>query len=330
MLQAGAAADGALAAALADWPGRWTVDLAQGAGASRDVRTAAGPARVRALRLDATRFVLEAEARARAGALPGEEAAVRRRGLLVHLQVLTPPGSAAVTAGGPVDVAAGALVDGNASSSAECAGGAAVPGPAVAAPAVTAPPGAVAGEVRSDSAAWAPALAPRFGAVAYADLRAAVDRMATPAGPASPLPRAGGGEGPFGPAAEPCAVDAASWGEPRRGPDAVTACGGAYPVVRLRGPVARLAGPARFQGLVLADGDLEVDGLVEGAGMLVVRGAVRVDGALVLDGALVAGGAVRLGAGSRVRASPCATSRAAAYAARAGPFARRSWAEVTR
>jgi hypothetical protein len=333
VLQAGAAADGALAAVLAAWPGRWTTALAPGASDWRDVRTPAGPARVRVVRLDAERFAVEAWAASRAGAMPDEAPAERRRMLLVRVAALTPPGVAAVTAAGGVEVATGALVDGTASAPAgwtDC-GNAVAAGVAVAAPTLTAAPGTVVGAVHADSAAWAPALAPRLGEVAFAAVRAAVERDA---GTFAPQPRAGDGAGdggtPAGDPAEPCALDGDSWGDPRRGSAAVAACEGAWPVVRLRGPVVRLAGPARFQGTLLVDGDLEVDGLVEGAGTVVVRGAVRAAGSLVLDGALVAGGSVRLGAGSRVRASACATSRAAAYAARASPLARRSWAEVTR
>jgi hypothetical protein len=252
--------------------------------------------------------------------------------LLVRVAALTAPAEAAITAAGRVVVQAGALVDGIGGAPAgwtDC-GGVGTPGLAVAAPTLDAAPGSVVGTARADSAAWAPALAPRFGEVAYAAVRAVVERDA---GVFAPQPRAAAGAGgvaPAGDPAEPCALDAGSWGDPRRGATAVAACEGALPVVRLRGPVARLVGPARFQGTLLVDGDLEVDGLVEGAGTVVVRGAVRAAGSLVLDGALVAGGDVWLGAGSRVRASACATSRAAAYAARASPLARRSWAEVAR
>lgn len=330
VLQAGAAADAALAAVVAEWPGRWSVGLVAGGGEGRDVRTTAGLARVRVTRLDAERFAVEAEARSRAGALPGEEPAVRRRAVLVSLEALAAPGSAAVTAGGVVDLAAGAAVDGATQARADECGGAVGTGVAVAAPLVRAAPGAVVlGLVRADSAAWAGARSPHLGEVAYAAVRAGAT---LDAGVLTPAPQAGGATaGAFAAdPVEPCAVTAASWGEPRRGAGSVAACEAAWPAVRVRGPVARLVGPARFQGTLLVDGDLEVEGLVEAAGSVVVRGAVRAAGALVLDGVLVAGGDVALGAGSRVRASACAASRAAAYAARASPLARRSWVEVTR
>lgn len=335
VVQAGAAADGALAELVARWPARWNVALVPGTGAWREMATAAGPARVRVVRLDAGRFALEAEARSAAVVSPEEGAAVRRRMLLVRLRHVAPPAAAAVTAGGPVALDAGAVVDGAdavPNGWADClpvAGGSL----AVAAPEVLAEPGAdVRGVVRTDAAAWAAALDPRFGDAPYAELAAgAVVDVDAGAGPFAPVPRAlGGASTPGDAGAEPCALDAGSWGEPRRGPGAEPACEGALPVVHLRGRVARLQGPARFQGTLLVDGDLEIEGLVEAAGMVVVRGAVQGAGALVLDGRLVAGGGVRLAGGSRVRASACAAVRAAAYAARAGPLARRAWAEVQR
>lgn len=335
-LQAGAAADGALAELVARWPARWNLALAPGAGAWRDVTTAAGTARVRAVRLDAGRFALEAEGRSAGVVSPEAGAAVRRRLLLVRLQSVALPAGAAVTAGGVVELAEGAVVDGADQVPigwADCPP-AAGELPAVAAPEVRADAGAeVRGVVRTDTAAWAAALDPRLGDEPYAGLAAgAVVQGDAGAGSFAPVPRAvGGGAGPVGDVgAEPCALDVASWGEPRRGGGAESACEGASPAVHLRGGVARVRGPARFQGTLLVDGDLEVEGLVEGVGVVVVRGAVRGAGALVLDGALVAGGGVRLAGGSRVRASGCAVARAAAYSARASPLARRAWAEVQR
>jgi hypothetical protein len=337
-LQAGAAADGALAELGARWPARWNRALAPGAGAWRDIVTAAGAARVRATRLDPGRFALEAEARSAAVASPEAGAAVRRRYLLVRLRHVAPPAGAAVTAGGPVELAAGSVVDGAdqvPTGWADCAAA----GPdvtAVAAPEVRAEAGSeVRGVVRTDAPSWAAALDPRFGEESYAGLAAgAAIQVDAGAGAAvfAPVPRAAGAAIAPGDdvGAEPCVLDAGSWGDPWRGAGAVGACEGALPVVHLRGGVVRLVGPARFQGTLLVDGDLEIEGAVEAVGVVVVRGAVRGTGALALDGALVAGGGVRLGAGSRVRASGCGVARAAAYSARASPLARRAWAEVQR
>jgi hypothetical protein len=312
--------------------GRWTTGLTTGAGEWRDVRTPAGQARVRVVRLDAERFAVEAWAASRAGSASDEAPAERRRMLLVRAAALTPPGVAAITAAGHVDVQAGALVDGIGGAPpgwTDC-GAVGASGLAVAAPTLAGAPGTVVGAARADSAAWAPALAPRSrrGGVRGRACRGRARRRRLRAAAAGR--RRGGRRRAGRRPRRAVRARRGSWGDPRRGATAVAACEGALPVVRLRGPVARLVGQARFQGTLLVDGDLEVDGLVEGAGTVVVRGAVRAAGSLVLDGALVAGGDVRLGAGSRVRTSACATSRAAAYAAQASPLARRSWAEVAR
>lgn len=334
-LRAGAAADGALAVTLARWPARWNAALGTGDTASRTVSTPAGLARVRVLRLDAERFVVEAEARSGVGIVNGP--AVRRRMVLARLRHVALAPEAAVTAGGAVAVAAGATVaaadqtpDGWTDCGPPVGGG--FGAAAVAAPDAVVDPGAVViGPVRTEAAAWAGALDPQFGDDVYAAHAARAQLVVEAVGALSPLPAGGspGGSGDVG--AEPCALTPASWGEPARGAGAVAACTGALPLVHLRGSPVRLRGPARFQGTLLVDGDLVVEGLVQGAGVVVVRGAVDAGaGSLVLDGALVAGGPVRLGTGSRVRASSCAAARASGYAARAVPLARRAWAEVLR
>jgi len=335
VLQAGAAADGGLAVTLARWPARWNAALAPGDTTARTVTTPAGPARVRVLRLDAERFVLEAEARSGAGIVDGP--AVRRRMLFARLRHVALAAEAAVTAGGVVEIAAGATVvaadqvpDGWTGCGPPAGGG--FGAAAVAAPDAMVDPGAtVVGPVRTDAAAWAGAADPQFGDATYAAHATRAHVVVDAAGPLSPLPAAGAPAAPGDVGAEPCALGAASWGEPARGAGAVAACAGALPLVHLRGSSVRLRGPARLQGTLLVDGDLVVEGLVQGAGLVVVRGAVDASaGALVLDGALIAGGPVRLGAGSRVRASSCAAARANQYAARAAPLARRAWAEVLR
>jgi hypothetical protein len=329
-VQAELAADGALAALVARWPARWNLALGAGDGATREVDTPAGRARVRAVRLDAERFALEAESRAGVGALPGDGPAVRRRMLVVRLRHTRPAVAAAVTAAGAVRLPASAAVAGGDAVPdgwAECPPQVAGPAEAVAAPDVVADLLAtVDGPVRTDSAAWAEAVLPRFGDAAFAEHSRRAHVTVDAAGALSPAPTAGG-DG----AAEPCALGAANWGEPARGAGAVAACEGDFPVVHVRAPLVRLRGPARLQGTLLVDGDLAVEGEVRAAGLVVVRGAVDASaGALVLDGALVAGGPVRLGAGSRVRRSTCAVDRASRYGARATPLARRAWSEVVR
>jgi hypothetical protein len=330
-VQAELAADGALAALVARWPARWNLALGAGDGATREVDTPAGRARVRAVRLDAERFALEAESRAAGGALPGDGPAVRRRMLVVRLRHTRPDVAAAVTAAGEVRLTAGAAVVAEHAAPdgwTECPPQGTAAADAVAAPDVVADLLAtVDGAVRTDSAAWAAAVLPRFGDAAFAEHAGRAHVLVDAAGALSPTPAAGGD----GTGGEPCPLGAANWGEPARGAGAVAACEGALPVVHVRAPLVRLRGPARFQGTLLVDGDLAVEGEVRAAGLVVVRGAVDASaGALVLDGALVAGGAVRLGAGSRVRGSTCAVDRASLYGARATPLARRAWSEVVR
>jgi hypothetical protein len=330
-VQTASGAEGALAAVLARWPARWNLELAQGVRVVRDVTTAAGAARVWVVRLDSTRLAVEVEARA--GESDADGPAVARRQLLVRLPSVALATGAAITAGGAVRVDAGATVasaDRAPEGWNDCptpAADADVDATAVAAPEVEIEPGAeIMGLVRRDPAAWQGAIDPRFGGAGYAE-HAARAHVAVSAALVSPVPVAAAGDA----WPEPCVLAAGSWGEPVRGAGAVGACEGALPVVRLRGEAVRLRGPARFQGTILVDGDLMVEGEVRGAGVVVVRGAVDASmGALLLDGALVAGGPVVLGGGSRVRASSCARARAARYAARAVPLARRAWAEVVR
>jgi hypothetical protein len=102
-------------------------------------------------------------------------------------------------------------------------------------------------------------------------------------------------------------------------------------VVHVRGAGrTTLRAPARWQGVLLVDGDLAVEGLVEGAGLVVVRGRLdAAGGALVLHGALRARGGATLGAGSRVVRSRCALDRAARGAGKPVAHGRRAWQDVT-
>lgn len=331
-LRARAAAEGALAGVLTSWPGAWTTRLVPGGWDARLAASAAGPATVRALRLDAHRYLLTAESSSPAFSGP-LGAAVRRIALFAQLDNVAYTPGATLVAAGPVAVGLDAEIRGADAAPlgwTDCTGfdTASV---AVAAPSVgVAPTARVVGSVVTDPGAWSPPPAERFGDVDRAALVARADVVLPAGGAFSPLPRTIVGATP---ADTGCVRDAASWGEPYRGPAAVAACAGDLPVVYVRGPgVTELRGPARLQGTLVVDGALTVTGRVEVAGLVVVGGRLDASaGALVVDGAvLVRGGAASVGPGSRVRRSRCALERAAAGASRPVPLARRAWSDVVR
>jgi hypothetical protein len=336
-LAARAAADAALATTERHWRPEWAFALPVGGAHRETVSTAAGPADVVLLRLDRHRFLLTAEARARTGAAGGAREAVRRTGRWLRLARVLVDAPAALTAGGPVVAPPGARLAGAdaAPPGWTCpATGAAAPDLAVAdtldaadvEPDALASPSVAVTAAARDDARWDALGDDTWNGLAA---RAAV---VVPAGAElAPTPREETGR---------CVVDAAGWGEPRRGATAVTACTQTAPVVHLRGPgVTRLRGPARMQGVLLVDGDLEVVGDVEVAGVVLVRGALhaanaslRVTGALLVrQRAPATPGvpAVTLGAGSSVAHSPCAVEAVTLAASRVMPLGRRAAVTVT-
>ncbi|GJG85366.1 hypothetical protein tb265_05470 [Gemmatimonadetes bacterium T265] len=329
-LRARTAADGALTTVLANWPSTWTTVLIPGGSDTRTITSPAGSATVRALRLDVRRYLLTADATSAAVAGPVGPA-VRRTGVFAQLDNVAYDVPAVVVAAGPVSLATDTDVraaDAPPPTWSDCVTTPDVPPAAVAAPSATLATGArVAGSVVTAPATWTPPVPERFGDVDRATLAARADVILTAGGTFTPVPRAA-------PAPDPaCARDAASWGEPLRGPGAVTNCTTDYPVIHIRGPgSSTIRGPARLQGTLLVDGSLDVVGRVEVAGLVVVGGTVQSStGSLVVDGALLArGNGAALGTGSRVRRSRCALERAAAAASRPVPLARRAWVDVVR
>lgn len=327
-LRARAAAEGALATTLATWPPAWSARLAPGGWEARPVTSAAGPTTVRALRLDARRYLLTADAASPALAGP-LGSAVRRVALFAALDNVAFAPAAPLIAAGPVSLAADAEVraaDAAPADWPDCPPFDGTVGPAVAAPSFAAAPTArVFGAVLTEPSAWTPPTPDRFGDVDRGTLAARADVILLAGGAASPAPRAGPDGG--------CVRNASSWGEPRRGPAAVAPCAGDFPVIHVRGPgTTELRGPARLQGTLLVEGNLRVTGRVDVTGLVLVGG--RLDGAagaLVVDGALlVRGDAASLGPGSRVRRSRCALDRAGAAASRPVPLVRRAWSDVVR
>jgi hypothetical protein len=180
--------------------------------------------------------------------------------------------------------------------------------------------GTVVGPVREDPGTLDEPTYRRFGEGDWGMLAARADVRVDAGGALAPLPAATGGA---------CAPGA--WGEPWRGAGAVGACTGRLPVIHVRGAgQTTLRAPARWQGVLLVDGDLVVEGQVEGVGLVVVQGRVDATaGALLLHGALLARAGVALGPGSRVVRSRCALERAARAAGKPIAYGRRAWLDVT-
>ncbi len=329
VLRARTSAEGAIATVLASRPTAWAV-LPPGGSDARTVSSSAGTATVRALRLDARRYLLTADAASAAVAGPVGPA-VRRVGVFAQLDVAY-DGPAALVVAGPVTLALDTelrAADAAPATWTDCGAPADVmPVAAVAAPSLQlATDTRVLGPVLTATSAWSPPAPERFGDIDRAALTARADVVLSAGGLVTPLPRAASGTEPA------CVRDRTSWGDPWRGSTAVAACTGDYPVVHLRGTgLTTIRGPARFQGTLLVDGSLNVIGRVDVAGLVVVGGALQASsGVLVVDGmVLVRGSAASLGSGSRVRRSRCALDRAAAAASRAVPLARRAWVDVVR
>jgi hypothetical protein len=311
--------------------------LAPGRAHDEDVRTAAGTAALTVLRLDVHRYLLVAESRARTGAPGAGGEAVRRVGAFVRLQRVWIAPPAALTAGGPVVAPAGAAVRG---ADVAPAGWDCPPVPASVAdlaiahpddsvdiaPGVLAGPAVVETPVARDDATYE-----RFGDDTWDALVERAHVVVPAGGSYSPAPREQGGA---------CVVDAASWGEPRRGAGA-SSCAATAPVVHVRGVgVTRLVGPARMQGMLLVDGDLQIEGDVDIAGVVLVRGALRapaaalhVTGALLVRqraSATAAPHAVQLGPASVVQRSSCVVATVTLAASRVMRLGRRGGATVTR
>jgi len=329
-LRASAGAEGALVSALHPWDRR-RAQLASGGVDTTMLGAIAGAtATVRALRLDAERFLVEASARARASQ-PGVGAwAERTASVVVRLHRATPAALGAVTAASAVELLDGATVDGRdapPSGWSDCPASA-NDSVAIAAASITdvhvARGASVSGAVAQSAVAADARTYDTFGAERWADLArradvaidAAIDSSAR-----TPRPRAAAGR---------CVLDADAWGDPVHDASGVAECATTYALVVVRGNLT-VRGPARGQGVLLVDGDLTLDGDLTFAGVVIVRGGVRAQrGALHLDGALLVAAPTSLGSGTEVHRSRCALARALDGIAPVAPIGRRAWAEVTR
>jgi len=221
---------------------------------------------------------------------------------------------AALTAGGPVEIAGSqVLISGSDSASVrqglECA-----PGPSRT-PILAA---------SSSAASFAV-----FGDVTFDRLKAHANVLLPDTTVFSTLhPSLGAGHG--------CDTDDASnWGEPRRSEGTtVDACRRYFPIVYAGGSRLSIVGGGRGQGILLVEGDLDITGDFDFTGLIVVKGGVRTSAARTrIDGALMAanipgGSRNLLAGGTTIQYSSCALGLALGGAAFAEPLGQRSWIQV--
>ena len=245
----------------------------------------------------------------------GGTLARRTVGIVARLASLGSGPEAALTVGGPLEIA-GAEVSINGSDSAAARQGVdCVPGadrPATR----TAPP---------SSAVFA-----RLGDVTF-------DRLAGHANVLLPDTTLTSALRPsLSPAGRRCDTgDAANWGEPRRSEaTAVEACRRYFPIVYARGSRLTIAAGGRGQGILLVEGNLDIPSNFEFTGLIVAKGGIRISGARTrITGAVLAANASSgsrntLAGGTTVQYSSCALAEALGGAAFAEPVGQRSWVQL--
>jgi hypothetical protein len=238
------------------------------------------------------------------------------------------PLDAAVAARGPLEVSGTTTVDGN--DQVPAAWGSACPPPAPSAPAVRDSSAQVlgsgpcaGGQCLAGSPAWLPdstlsdSALTDYGVWSFSALaaQAGVALSGTVSGVGPVLDSATGQCDPTVPT---------NWGEPL---DSLSPCFGYLPIIRLA-PGTRVDG-GRGQGILLAEGDVDLDGGLEFYGVVVVGGRLSTSAA----GARITGGLIlrhpaqdtaRIGGASQVLRSTCSAHRAG-LAVPARPFRSRSW-----
>ena len=270
-----AAAEQALYAALATWPERSPLALAEGgtvAWSEPPRATATGEVHATAAitRLSPAAFRIDAEARIGDASRAGV-AARRGAALLVALDAAVLPARAAVVTLGAVAADATARLDGRDTlllDDADCAADSGT------APGVLAGPGAGLALAEGAAGGEPPTRVDAALDARSLELRAPTDSLAPAGAPlvhegdlaSATLAPALDGEGRCDAAAR------TNWGDPRRR----TACAEYRPVVHVRGDLLAPAGVG--QGVLVVDGDLELHGTLHFAGVIVVRGTVRVAG----------------------------------------------------
>ena len=314
-----AAAELAVGHVIEGWDGERAAALAVGSSWRRDLPVTGARAEAQVARLGPRTFWAVGEGRTSRGSNWSR----RRVNAVLRIAVpfITVP--AAVASAGPVEIAAGASIDGLASPACDT-GEMAIPAAGVAVPAL----GDAAGDLRGVTGT-PPLLAGAAGAGLPAPDSAAHDEIAARAtvvleGSAVPRPSRPSA------AVEGCDwSDPANWGEPRAA--GITACEAYRRVVHARGDV-RLEGAHRGQGILLVDGDLSIPGRLEYRGLVIVRGRLDAAGEMRVEGGVLIGAASPtpswLGAGSVVQYSRCEIDRALTAAGRPVFARERGWADL--
>ena len=224
----------------------------------------------------------------------------RRLAMLIRLQAVESPITAALTSAGPVVVRGSARLDG----------------------VDVDPPG---WDCPTRVADTVPEVAPPASILDW-DALVAMATKTYPAGEVQPLST-------LAPAGTATTCDASApqnWGEPRR-PAAVAGCAGYYPTIYAAGNLGISGGTG--QGLLLVAGDLDISGGAEFYGLVVVRGTLRMSGS---GGRLIGGveaGAADLAPGGPANStgitySSCAVSRVLRQNSRLRRIRERFWAEL--
>jgi hypothetical protein len=319
-------ADRALLTALDRWDASAAAALRPGESDSLPGLAGAGvTVLVQRTRLHSRAFAVAAEARVQDG---GPRPGVRRVGRTVLLEWPLPPVMGALTAGGAVQVDAGAVVLGAEATpagwEAEClADVAAAPARALVARAVHGDSAAT----LSGAGAGAQRLSDRE-VVEFGDaFDASFAELAGLGGPVlvDSLLRFDGIDGAR------CAHGMGSADRRTR----ADACTRRWPIVLVHAPHGlRLAGAEPVQGVLLVDGDVRVGAGVRVAGLLMVRGRLEMDadggGAPEVIGAVVVRDAAQRGSRlgtARVHASRCALRAALAAAGVPRPISHHGWSE---
>ena len=317
--QALAAAELALGEAIEGWDGEGAGALAVGSAWHREVPVVGAVAELRVTRLSSRTFWAVAEGRASRGS------SWSRRRLNAVLRAAVPPVAidAALTSGGPLELAQGAIVAGGAGIPCD-SGEPPVPAAGLAVREL-ADAGGHLGAVSGDPAVrtGASGVGPfATGSAAHAWIA----QRATVVVPGGSVPR------PSRPSlsAERCdASDPGNWGEPR--PDGVAECAAYRRLVHATGDL-RLEGAHRGQGILLVDGDLAVPGRLEFRGLVIVGGRLDAEGELRVEGAVLIGAAgpvaSRLGAGVLVQYAQCDVDRALTSAGHPVLAGERGWADL--
>jgi hypothetical protein len=131
-------------------------------------------------------------------------------------------------------------------------------------------------------------------------------------------------------------ADNANWGEPKTGSGTTPECRSYFPIIYSNstyGNPFKISGN-RGQGILLADGDLELTGGFEWYGLILVKGSFKITGtgAKVYGAVIAQNGAVvddnTISGNTQITYSTCSLSRAMAGAVTFRPASTRAWSQL--